>query len=80
MYVGTGKMPAQMKYADKRGSTLGVIQGGYETATGDVTLKDLAHGSQLASGIETRDEYASQRLDPVRIPKADLAADGKKML
>ncbi len=80
MYVGTGKIPAQMKYADKRGSPLVVIQGGDEKAKGEVTLKDLALGSQLASGIETREEYASQRLAQVTVPEADLVAEVKKML
>ncbi len=80
MYVGTGKIPAQMKYADKRGSPLVVIQGGDEKAKGEVTLKDLALGSQLASGIETREEYARQRLAQVTVPEADLVAEVKKML
>ena len=44
MYVGTSGMKAQMKYADKRGSPLVVIQGGDEKAKGEVTLKDLALG------------------------------------
>ena len=62
MYVGTGKIPAQMKYADKRGSPLVVIQGGDEKTRGEVTLKDLALGAKLAQNIESREEYASQRL------------------
>ena len=45
MYVGTSGMKAQMKYADKRGSPLVVIQGGDEKAKGEVQLKDLALGS-----------------------------------
>jgi histidyl-tRNA synthetase len=80
MYVGTGKIPAQMKYADKRGSPLVVIQGGDEKAKGEVTLKDLARGAELARGIETREEYASQRLAQVSVPEADLVSEVKKML
>ena len=80
MYVGTSGMKAQMKYADKRGSPLVVIQGGDEKARGDVTLKDLALGSQLASGVESREQYASQRLAQVSVPEADLVAAVKKML
>ena len=80
MYVGTGKIPAQMKYADKRGSPLVVIQGGDEKARGEVTLKDLALGSQLAQNIESRAEYASQRLAQVTVPEADLVSGVKKML
>jgi histidyl-tRNA synthetase len=80
MYVGTGKIPAQMKYADKRGSPLVVIQGGDEKARGEVTLKDLALGSQLAQNIESREEYASQRLAQVSVPEADLVKAVKEML
>jgi histidyl-tRNA synthetase len=80
MYVGTSGMKAQMKYADKRGSPLVVIQGGDEKARGEVTLKDLALGSQLASGVESREEYASQRLAQVSVPEADLVSAVKKML
>ncbi|MEP7172694.1 MAG: histidine--tRNA ligase [Aestuariivirga sp.] len=80
MYVGTSGMKAQMKYADKRGSPLVVIQGGDEKARGEVTLKDLALGSQLASGVESREEYASQRLAQVSVPEADLVRAVKKML
>jgi histidyl-tRNA synthetase len=80
MYVGTSGMKAQMKYADKRGSPLVVIQGGDEKAKGEVTLKDLALGSQLASGVESREEYASQRLAQVSVAEADLVKAVKEML
>jgi histidyl-tRNA synthetase len=80
MYVGTSGMKAQMKYADKRGSPLVVIQGGDEKTKGEVTLKDLALGSQLASGVESREEYASQRLAQVSVPEAELVSAVKKML
>jgi histidyl-tRNA synthetase len=80
MYVGTAGMKAQMKYADKRGAPLVIIQGGDEKAKGEVTLKDLALGSQLASGVESREEYASQRLAQVSVPEADLVKAVKEML
>jgi histidyl-tRNA synthetase len=80
MYMGTAGIKAQMKYADKRGAPLVVIQGGDEKAAGQVQIKDLRLGSQLAAGIETREEYASQRLAQVTIAEADLVAEVKKML
>ena len=67
-----------MKYADKRGSPLVVIQGGDEKAKGEVTLKDLALGSQLARGVKSRKEYASQRLAQVSVPEAELVKAVKK--
>jgi histidyl-tRNA synthetase len=80
MYMGTAGMKAQMKYADKRGSPLVVIQGGDEKAAGQVQIKDLRLGSQLAAGIESREEYASQRLAQVTVAEADLVAEVQRML
>jgi histidyl-tRNA synthetase len=80
MYMGTAGMKAQMKYADKRGAPLVVIQGGDEKAAGQVQIKDLRLGSQLAANIESREEYASQRLAQVTVAEADLVAEVQKML
>ena len=80
MYAGTAGMKAQMKYADKRGAPLVVIQGGDEKASGVVQIKDLRLGSELASNIASREEYASQRLAQFSVPEADLVAAVKKAL
>ena len=80
MYVGTAGMKAQMKYADKRGAPLVIIQGGDEKAKGEVQIKDLRLGSELASGIESREEYASQRLAQFSVPEAEMVAAVKKAL
>jgi histidyl-tRNA synthetase len=80
MYIGTSNMGKQLKYADKRGAPLVVIQGGDEKARGEVQIKDLRLGAELASGIETREEYASQRLAQVSVPESELVAQVKKML
>jgi histidyl-tRNA synthetase len=80
MYAGTAGMKAQMKYADKRGSPLVIIQGGDEKARGEVQIKDLRLGAELASNIESRAEYASQRLAQFSAPEADLVAAVKKAL
>ena len=80
MYVGTAGMKAQMKYADKRGSPLVVIQGGDEKARGEVQIKDLRLGAELASGIASREEYAGQRLAQFSVKEADLVAAVKNAL
>ncbi len=80
MYVGTAGMKAQMKYADKRGSPLVIIQGGDEKAKGEVQIKDLRLGSQLASNIESREEYASQRLAQFSVPESELVSAVQKAL
>ena len=80
MYAGTAGMKAQMKYADKRGAPLVVIQGGDEKAKGEVQIKDLRLGAELASNIASHEEYASQRLAQFSVPEADLVAAVKKAL
>ena len=80
MYMGTAGMKAQMKYADKRGSPLVIIQGGDEKAKGEVQIKDLRLGSELASAITSREEYASQRLAQFTVPETELVSAVKKAL
>ena len=80
LYVGTAGMKAQMKYADRRGSPLVIIQGGDEKAKGEVQIKDLARGSELASGIQSREDYAGQRLAQFSVPEADLVKAVQKAL
>ncbi len=80
MYVGSAGMKAQMKYADKRGAPLVVIQGGDEKARGEVQIKDLRLGAELAGGIASRAEYASQRLAQFSVPEADLVQAVKDAL
>ena len=80
MYVGTAGMKAQMKYADKRGSPLVVIQGGDEKARGEVQIKDLRLGAKLAAGIATREEYAEQRLAQFSVPESELVSAVRKAL
>jgi histidyl-tRNA synthetase len=80
MYVGTAGMKAQMKYADKRGAPLVIIQGGDEKAKGEVQIKDLRLGAELSQGIASREEYASQRLAQFSVPEAEMVAAVRKAL
>ena len=60
LYLGSGKMGPQFKYADKRASPCVVIQGGDEKAKGEVQIKDLVLGATLSS-IKDRDEYLKKQ-------------------
>jgi histidyl-tRNA synthetase len=80
MYIGTSNMAKQMKYADKRNAPLVVIQGGDEQARGEVMIKDLRRGAELAAGIESREEYASQRLAQFAVKEDDLVEAVRKAL
>jgi histidyl-tRNA synthetase len=67
-----------LKYADKRGSPIAVIQGGNEAEAGVVILKDLILGAQIAQNA-TLEEW-KDRPAQVEVPRADLVAAVKRML
>ncbi|WP_050526815.1 histidine--tRNA ligase [Pseudorhodobacter aquimaris] len=79
MYLGNPKnFGNQLKYADKRGSPIAVIQGGDEAAKGVVVLKDLILGAKIAENA-TLEEW-KDRPAQVEIPLADLVSEVQKML
>ena len=54
-------MNAQLKYADKRGSICAVIQGSNEREKGEVAIRDLILGAELASSAKDRADYLELR-------------------
>jgi histidyl-tRNA synthetase len=79
-YVGTKKFGDQLKYADRRGAAVAVIEGSDERANKKVTLKDLALGTELAKSIEGRAEWVANRQAQKTIDRADLVAEVRAML
>ena len=79
-YVGTKKFGDQLKYADKRGAALAIIEGDDERANGKVTIKNLAAGTELAKSIESRAEYLGARQAQETVDLADLVATMRRML
>ncbi|AXC48657.1 histidine--tRNA ligase [Paracoccus suum] len=78
-YLGNPKnFGNQLKYADKRGSPVAVIQGADEAARGVVQLKDLALGARLAAEV-SHDEWKAQPAQ-VEAPRADLVAGVRAIL
>jgi histidyl-tRNA synthetase len=63
LYLGDGKFGAQMKYADRRGSPCVVIQGGNEKAKGEIQIKDLILGAEIAGLSKDRDEYRKKQAE-----------------
>jgi histidyl-tRNA synthetase len=61
LYLGDGKFGAQMKYADKRGSPCVIIQGGNEKAKGEVQIKDLILGAEIAGLSKDREDYLKKQ-------------------
>jgi histidyl-tRNA synthetase len=79
-YVGTKKFGDQLKYADKRGAALAVIEGADERAAGKVTLKDLKRGAELSKSIESRAEWLGERQAQVTVERSELVAKVREML
>jgi len=79
-YVGTQKFGDQMKYADRRGAAIAVIEGGDERARDEVTLKDLALGAELAKSVESRAAWTANRQAQISVKRADLVTEIKKLL
>jgi histidyl-tRNA synthetase len=63
LYLGAGKFGPQMKYADRRRSPCVVIQGSNEKARGEVQIKDLMVGAELAGLSKERDDYLRRQAE-----------------
>jgi histidyl-tRNA synthetase len=62
LYLGNPKnFGNQLKYADKRNAPCVVIQGGDEKAKGEVQIKDLIVGAEIAGMAKDRDEYLQKQ-------------------
>ena len=81
LYLGSGKFGPQMKYADRRRSPCVVIQGSDEKAKGEVQIKDLIVGAELATLSKERDDYLQkQAAAQFAVPEADLVAKVREVL
>jgi len=79
VYLGNPKnFGNQLKYADKRGSPIAIIQGDNEAAEGKLILKDLVLGAKIAESA-TLEEW-KDRPAQVLVDRADLVAAVRKML
>ncbi len=74
------KFGDQLKYADKRGAAIAVIEGSDEIAAGQVTLKDLALGAEMSKTIESRAAWVADRPAQKSVPRIDLVAEIRAML
>ncbi len=79
VYLGNPKnFGNQLKYADRRGAPVAVIQGGDEAAKGTVVLKDLILGARIAEHA-TLDEWKA-RPAQAEVPRGGLVAAVRAML
>ena len=81
LYLGAAGMNAQMKYADKRRSVCAVIQGSNERDKGEISIRDLVLGAELAASTKDRADYLELRARAqFSAPEADLLAAVKDVL
>jgi histidyl-tRNA synthetase len=66
LYLGSGRFGPQMKYADRRNSPCVVIQGSDEKARGEVTIKDLIVGAELAKLEKGREQHLQKQAEAQR--------------
>ncbi|WP_113485895.1 histidine--tRNA ligase [Rhizobium cremeum] len=75
MYQGNWKkFGNQLKYADRRGCPIAIIQGGDERAEGVVQIKDLIEGKRLSGEIADNAEWREARVAQVVVPEGELVA------
>ena len=82
LYLGNPKnMGNQLKYADKRGSPCVIMQGSDEKARGEVLIKDLIVGAEIAGLSTERDDYLKKQAEAqFSVPEAELVAAVAKLL
>ncbi|SEB81362.1 histidyl-tRNA synthetase [Nitratireductor aquibiodomus] len=81
MYQGNWKkFGNQLKYADRRGSPLAIIQGADERANGEVQIKDLIEGKKLSAEIESNEEWREARVAQMTVKEGELVETVRKML
>jgi histidyl-tRNA synthetase len=80
LYLGSGRMGPQLKYADRRGSPCVVIQGGDEKARGEVQIKDLIEGAKAAAAIASNQEWRESRPAQFAVPENELVEEVRKLL
>jgi histidyl-tRNA synthetase len=84
LYLGSGGMNAQLKYADRRHSLCAVIQGSNERdapAGRQVVIRDLTLGAELAKASKDRADYLELRQRAQQTaPEAELVARVREVL
>ncbi len=79
VYLGNPKnFGNQLKYADRRGSPVAIIEGAEEKARGVVQIKDLILGAQMAENA-TLEEW-KDRPSQIEAPRSDLVAQVQAIL
>jgi len=81
LFQGNPKdFPKQLRYADRRGAPVAIIQGGNELAMGKVIVKDLIAGKKIAETITDNAEWREAKAGEQLVDIADLVATVRDVL
>ncbi len=81
MYQGNPKkFGNQLKYADRRGCPIAIIQGSDERERGIVQFKDMIEGRRQAEAIASNEEWREQRPGQFEADEANLIETVQKLL
>ena len=71
VYLGSGGLSKQVKYADRLGIPLAVIIGEDELKRGEATVKDMELGRRIAAEVGSREEWKEQK-QQFTVPRGEL--------
>ena len=82
IFLGTGGMKPQLKYADRKGAPVAIIAGGDEFAAGTVSIKNLVLGAQVAASAATNEDFKAEARAKaqVTVPRGEMPATVRAML
>jgi histidyl-tRNA synthetase len=80
VYLGGAGLKTQLKYADRRKAPVAVLQGSDEAQRGELQLKDLALGAEMARSIAGHAEWREARVAQRLVPRQALVATVRDML
>ncbi len=75
VFLGGGRVGAQLKYADRMGMTLAIVAGSNEFERGTLQIKDLRLGKELSASISQREEWRKGQPAQREIADADLVSE-----
>ncbi len=80
VFVGSGNVTKQMKYADRRQAHVAILMGSDEMEAGEVTLKDLYEGAKAAEAIKSNAEWKSSRPAQQTVSRTEWVGKVKSIL
>ncbi|MGJ8572590.1 MAG: histidine--tRNA ligase [Hoeflea sp.] len=81
LFQGNPKdFPKQLRYADRRGSPIAIIQGGNEKEAGKLIVKDLIEGKRIAETITDNAEWREAKAGEHLVDEGELVITVKRIL